>query len=111
MRSITAIVAAGAAALMTVAAHAQPSTQVPAPTPSQGKLTTTTTMAAPPVGMGLSAVQGQHPLFTLGNLQGFVAAPVATPGDSNGAYGNFEGQPASGRDALLTQPPGSGPAQ
>jgi hypothetical protein len=55
--------------------------------------------------------QGQHPLFTLGNVQGFVAAPVARPGDSNSAYNNFEGQPATGRDVLLSQPPGSGPAQ
>jgi hypothetical protein len=46
---------------------------------------------------------GSQPLFTLGGVGVHVWAPVAAPYNGAGAYENFGGQPASGRDSFLAQ--------
>lgn len=68
---------------------------------------TRTAPAAPAAGAGLSAVApGPRPLFTIGGFNGVIDAPVEAP-NSGIAYRTYQGQPMTGRDAILGSAPGA----
>lgn len=64
----------------------------------------TETQAPPAATSGSVVLSGPLPLLTIGNTQLIVNAPVIAP-DSNVANRTFEGQPMTGREAILAPPP------